>query len=184
MSATTRKTADERRTAVLEAARGHFADHGYHGASTEAIARDAGISQPYLFRLFGTKKDLFIASSSACLAATLSAFREAADGLSGPEALHAIGDRYRELLADRQMLKAQMQAYAAACDDPEIQATVRAGFGALVEFVERVSGEPPEVITSFFARGMLMNVFAALDVAHDDTPWGSRMLFACSVEAP
>ena len=62
MAATTRMTAQERRAAVLEAARDHFADHGYHGASTDAIARDAGISQPYLFRLFKTKKDLFIAA--------------------------------------------------------------------------------------------------------------------------
>ena len=58
----TRMTADERREAILEAARGEFASTGFHGTSTETIAERAGISQPYLFRLFGTKKELFIAS--------------------------------------------------------------------------------------------------------------------------
>jgi AcrR family transcriptional regulator len=179
MAATTRMTAQERRAAVLEAARDHFADHGYHGASTDAIARDAGISQPYLFRLFKTKKDLFIAAATACLSETLVAFQEAADGLSGQEALEAIGQRYRTLLSDRQMLKAQMQAYAAACDDVAIQEPVRAGYGALFEYVERVSGASTEVVTMFFAHGMLMNVFAALDLARSDAPWAARMLQSC-----
>ena len=57
-----RQTADERRTAVLAAAISEFARSGYAGTSTEAIAARAGISQPYLFRLFGTKKDLFVAT--------------------------------------------------------------------------------------------------------------------------
>src|ERR671932_68935 len=58
---TERKTADERRAEILEAARAEFADRGLDGASTDTIARRAGISQPYLFRLFGTKKELFVA---------------------------------------------------------------------------------------------------------------------------
>lgn len=180
MTTRTRKTAEERRTTVLAAARAHFADHGYHGASTEAIARDAGISQPYLFRLFGTKKGLFIAASGACLADTLAAFREAADGLTGADALMAMGARYGELLADRQMLKAQMQAYAAACDDADIRESVRAGYGAIVEYVERVSQAPADVVTVFFAKGMLMNVFAALDVGSDGAAWAERMVAACT----
>ncbi len=52
---TSRQTADERRTAVLAAAISEFALNGFAGTSTEAIAARAGISQPYLFRLFGTK---------------------------------------------------------------------------------------------------------------------------------
>ena len=59
---TTRKSATERRVDVLEPAREVFAEHGLSGASTDAIARKAGISQPYLFRLFGTKKELYLES--------------------------------------------------------------------------------------------------------------------------
>jgi AcrR family transcriptional regulator len=56
-----RKTADERREDILAVAMEHFGAGGYHGTSTENIAREAGISQPYLFRLFRTKRELFLA---------------------------------------------------------------------------------------------------------------------------
>ena len=58
MVAAERKTAEQRRDEILDAALVEFAERGLHGASTEAIARRAGISQPYVFRLFGTKKEL------------------------------------------------------------------------------------------------------------------------------
>src|SRR5437763_5882401 len=115
-----RKSAEERREAVLEAALEEFAARGLAGASTEAIARRAGISQPYVFRLFGTKKELFKAVVSRCFRETLEAFQRAAEGKRGEEALHAMGVAYTEkLLPDRTRLRVQMQSYA-SCDDPEI----------------------------------------------------------------
>ncbi|HKD95640.1 MAG TPA: helix-turn-helix domain-containing protein, partial [Gaiellaceae bacterium] len=91
---TTRSTAAERRDEVLDAAMIEFADHGFEGASTEDIARRAGISQPYLFRLFGTKKELFKATVSRCFRETLEMFQRAAEGKRGEEALHAIASAY------------------------------------------------------------------------------------------
>ena len=64
---TTRQTADERREAVLERRDARVRRKGLHGASTDDIARAAGISQPYLFRLFGTKKELYLATTSAAM---------------------------------------------------------------------------------------------------------------------
>src|SRR2546423_13958480 len=126
-----RKTAEERREAVLAAALEEFAAQGLHGASTDEIARRAGISQPYVFRLFGTKKDLYVAVTARCFRQTLEVFQRAAEGKRGEEALHAIGQAYGQLLAgDRTYLRAQMQAYA-ACDDPEVCAVVQNGFGDL-----------------------------------------------------
>lgn len=174
-----RQTADARRITVLAAARTHFASHGYHGASTDAIARDAGISQPYLFRLFRTKKDLFIATARGCMDETLAAFREAADGLTGPDALAAIGARYGQLLEDREMLNAQMQMYAAACTDPDIRQTARDGYGALFTYVERVSGASAVQVTAFFAQGMLFNVIAALELQSAGEAWATRMVDGC-----
>ena len=141
MSTTTRRsTAAARRDEVLDAAMIEFAERGFEGASTEDIARRAGISQPYLFRLFGTKKELFKASVARCLREALEMFQRAAEGKRGEEALKAIGEAYRQMLEeDRTRLRAQMQAYA-ACDDPEIREVVRAGFGDLVAYVRRVSG--------------------------------------------
>src|SRR5256885_8250792 len=138
-----RKTAEERREAVLAAALEEFAARGLHGGSTDEIARRAGISQPYVFRLFGTKKELFKAVVARCFRQTLEAFQRAAEGKRGEEALQAIGQAYRErLLPDEVMLRSQMQAYA-ACSDPDICEVVRAGFGDLHAYVERVSGLDP-----------------------------------------
>src|SRR6516225_5744338 len=131
---TERKTKDARRQEILDAALLEFAEGGLHGASTEDIARRAGISQPYVFRLFGTKKELFRAVTARCFRDTLEMMQRAAEGLRGHEALEAIGKAYTErLIHDPMRLRAQMQAYA-ACDDPDIRETVRQGFGDLVAY--------------------------------------------------
>jgi AcrR family transcriptional regulator len=175
-----RKTKEERREAVLEAALEEFGERGFHGASTEDIARGAGISQPYVFRLFGTKKELFTAVVTRCFRETLEMFQRAAEGLRGKEALEAMGNAYVErLLNDRVRLRVQMQAYV-ACDDPEICEVVRAGYGDLVAYAERVSGLPAKDISAFFAQGMLLNVFASMGLTGESTePWAARLLDAC-----
>src|SRR5205823_2574482 len=152
MAVSERKSATERRDEILEAALVEFAAHGLDGGSTEAIARAVGISQPYVFRLFGTKKQLFVATVERCLRGTLEIMHTASAGLTGEEALHAIGQAYSErLVNDPTYLRSQMQAYA-ACEDPEIREVVRRGYGDLVEYVERVSGLPSERVAHFFAK--------------------------------
>src|SRR3954451_4216125 len=120
MSTSTRLSAAERREDVIEAAMVEFAERGFEGTSTEDIARRAGISQPYLFRLFGTKKELFKATAARCLRETLEMFQRAAEGKRGEDALHAMAGAYVDQLlrGDRVRLRTQMQTYA-ACDDPE-----------------------------------------------------------------
>src|SRR5665213_3442949 len=95
-----RQTADERRTSVLRAAVAEFAKGGYAGTSTDAIAVRAEISQPYLFRLFRTKRELFIATMGLMHARIEESFRSAAAGLSGIEAMGAMGNAYKELLRE------------------------------------------------------------------------------------
>src|SRR2546430_17574977 len=122
---TQRKSADERREAVLDAALEEFAARGLDGGSTEAIAAKAGISQPYVFRLFGTKKELFKAVVSRCFRQTLERFQRAAEGKRGEGALEAMGKAYvEELLADRTFLRSQMEAYA-ACEGDGVRQVVR-----------------------------------------------------------
>ena len=174
---TERKTADERRQAVLDAALTEFGDHGFGGASTDTISRSAGISQPYLFRLFRTKKELFIAADDLCLEETYARFDAAAKGLQGEEALEAMGHAYKSMITeDPRRLKMQMQAYA-ACDDPEIAAVVRSGFGRLVALVES-KGADPERAMAFFAAGMLINVMALMGVLDGSEPWAVRFIEA------
>src|SRR5262245_9845429 len=177
MVVTERKSKEARREEILDAALGVFAEAGLHGASTEEIARRAGISQPYVFRLFGTKKELYLAVVTRCFRQTLELMQRAAEGKRGEEALKAIGQAYGEQLAtDRVYLRAQMQAYADS-EDPAVAAVVRGGFGDLVAYVERVSGLPVEDISRFFANGMLMTVLASMQAPAED--WGRRLLEGC-----
>ena len=179
MAIAERKSAEERREQVLEAALAEFAARGLEGGSTEAIAKAVGISQPYVFRLFGTKKELFIATVERCMSGTLEMFRQASAGLNGEEALQAIGEAYTERLAsDPTYLHSQMQAYAAS-DDPQIREVVRNGYGELVEYVERVSGQPSDRVSHFFAKGMLLNVIASLDLLGADDGWAQRLIEGC-----
>ncbi|HEX6664851.1 MAG TPA: TetR/AcrR family transcriptional regulator [Gaiellaceae bacterium] len=179
MVVTERKTAEARREEVLEAAMAEFAAHGLYGGSTEAIARAVGISQPYVFRLFGTKKELFMATTERCLRGTLEMMRTAAAGLKGEAVLEAIGEAYRQRLANPTYLHAQMQAYAAS-GDPEIREVVRKGYGEMVEYVERASGLPPDRVAHFFAKGMLLNVVASMDLLQADAGWAKRLIEGCS----
>jgi AcrR family transcriptional regulator len=181
VSTSERKTKDVRREEILDAALEEFAARGLHGASTEDIARRAGISQPYVFRLFGTKKELFKAVVARCFRQTLETFQRAAEGKRGEEALHAMGEAYVELLEnDRTRLRAQMQAYA-ACDDTEICAIARDGYGDLVAYVERVTALPPAEIIRFFATGMLLNVISSLNLQDHPEPWAERLVTVCKV---
>jgi AcrR family transcriptional regulator len=178
-SMTTRQTAEERREAVLAAAAEAFARNGLHGTSTEDIAKAAGISQPYLFRLFGTKKALFVATVERCMRDTLEIFRSASRGLRGEEALRSMGRAYEQLVtSDRTRLLGQLQAYA-ACDDPDVRTAIRRGYGELFGFVEAVADVPAETVSHWFAKGMLLNVIAAMDLSNDPEPWAVRLLAGC-----
>ena len=179
MAVSERKTATERRDEILEAALTEFAAHGLEGGSTETIARAVGISQPYVFRLFGTKKQLFMATVERCMRETLEMFHTASAALTGEDALHAIGEAYGERLAtDPTYLRAQMQSYAAS-DDAEIREVVRRGFGELVEYTERVSGLSSERVAHFFAKGMLLNVIASMDLMEANVGWAQRLIEGC-----
>jgi AcrR family transcriptional regulator len=179
MVAGTRSTAAERREAVIRAAQVAFARGGLHGTSTEEIAEAAGISQPYLFRLFGTKKKLVVATVERCLADTLEVFRTAAGGLRGEDALQAMGEAYVAMvIGDRTRLLMQMQAYA-ACDDADVREAMTIGYGRLHLFVETVSGLDQETVANWFARGMLLNVVAAMDLWGTREPWARRLIEGC-----
>ena len=168
----TRSTAQERRAELLAAALSEFAIGGLHGTSTEAIARRAGISHAYLFRLFGTKKQLFIACAHLCFRRLQETLAAAADGESPSERLASMGQAYREMLADRELPLSQMQLYA-ACSDPEIRDVARDGFERLVDEVGRLSGATGPQVQEFFAMGMLLNVAASMDspALGDSSSW-------------
>jgi AcrR family transcriptional regulator len=155
---------------VLVAAIAEFAVTGYHGTPTESIARRAGISQPYLFRLYGTKKELFLACVERCFDRTLEAFRSAGEGVPADDKFGAMGRAYLELLADRELLLFQLQTYAAA-DDEDIRAAARRRYEQLTESVASLAGVERERVLPFIGQGMLLNVAAALDLDPEGWTW-------------
>jgi len=158
-----RKSAEERREEITAIALRHFADGGYNGTSTEAIAREAGISQPYLFRLFRTKKELFLACSDRCFAQVAEVFRAAVEGVPEGERMMAMGNAYEQkLLPDRHALMFQMQAYSTA--EPEIRAHVRAGYIQLTAIAAELAGVARDDMWHFFAHGMMLNIVAMLEL--------------------
>jgi AcrR family transcriptional regulator len=178
-TATARQSAAERRDSILDAALIEFAERGLHGTSTEDIARRAGISQPYVFRLFGSKKKLFAAACARCMREVRQEMEAAAAGLAGEEALEAMGARYMRILeADPRRLRLQMHMYAAA-QEPEIREVARTGFGDLFTTTERISGADPERMTRFFAIGMLLNVVASMQLHDSGLAWAERLLEGC-----
>jgi AcrR family transcriptional regulator len=178
MKATTRISKEERRREIIEAAAREFAIGGIAGTPVEAIARRVGVSQPYLFQLFGTKKDLFIAAVQRAFERTVAVFRtaaaEAGEDAGPADILTQMGVAYQRLLDDRSLLLMQMQAYA-ACADEEIRDVVRDEMLRLVNFVQSASGAPEAAIREWLAYGMLMNVVAAMDLADVDADWARMM---------
>jgi AcrR family transcriptional regulator len=164
-----RMRAPDRREAVIGAGVREFATHGYAGTTTQSIAEQVGLSQPYLFRLFGTKKSMFLAvvqfGFERCWAALEGSARAAGAGTSD-EILEAMGRTLADLLVDGDLLRLQLQAYA-ACDDPEIRAVVQHEWRKLHQAVARWSGADDAALRAWFAEAMLLTVAAAVG---DPTP--------------
>ncbi len=165
-----RVPASERRNALIEAAVHEFAHGGLHGTPVDRIARRVGVAQPYVFSLFGSKRELFLAAVERGFELIAESFTEAAEAfdpaiaLPDTDVLTAMGNRYVELLeTHRDYLMLQHQAYA-ACDDGVIRARVRACYAGLVAHVERLSGADSERLDDFFRYGMWLNVAAAMGV--------------------
>ncbi|HET9718985.1 MAG TPA: TetR/AcrR family transcriptional regulator, partial [Solirubrobacteraceae bacterium] len=159
-----RVPAAERRDALISAAVHEFAHGGLHGTPVDKIARSVGVAQPYVFSLFGNKKELFLAAverSFEHIAATFTRAAEAFDpAIALPDAtvLQAMGNAYVEMVvADRDYLMIQHQAYA-ACDDETIRNHVRRCYAELVDHAQRLSGAGQEELDDFFRYGMWLNV--------------------------
>ena len=129
-----------------------FARRGYYGTPTTDVARGAGISQAYLFRLFPTKEELFV----ACVERTYRTVHDEFVKVSAPHAgdqeavMTAMGDRYNELLQSSDVLLCQLHGYA-ACQEPAIRVAVRDGYRELVELVQHLSGAADEEIQRFLS---------------------------------
>jgi AcrR family transcriptional regulator len=166
-----RVPAAERREELITAAVHEFAHGGLHGTPVERIARRVGVAQPYVFTLFGSKRELFLAALERSFERIAGAFeRAAAEYREGrapadcEDALEAMGLAYVDLLSsDRDYLMLQHQSYA-ACNDELVCARVRHCYAELVGLAQTLSGAENERIDDFFRHGMVLNVAATLGV--------------------
>src|SRR4051794_20367217 len=147
-TATKRKlsTAEERREAAILAASRVFAERGYHGTPTMEIAREAGISQAYLFRLFPTKAELFGAVVERCMQRLHDALARAADEAraKGAPVAPAMGAAYGRLLQDREQLLNELHAHAAAPSEPAVREVLRRGWADIYSLVAKESEASPQ----------------------------------------
>ena len=165
VSPTTRMKAADRRELILQAATAVFGAKTYVGTTTDEVARAAGVSQPYVVRLFGTKEKLFIEVIQRAYDRLISEFRQA---LPGP--VEGRGERmgmaYTGLLAERGMLPVIANSTALG-GEPEIGRVARAGFSDIWRFIRDEAGFTPEDTRTFIATGMLINTIVGLRLTGD-----------------
>jgi AcrR family transcriptional regulator len=162
-------TSAQRREQVIEAAIHEFAEYGYHAAKTAAIAKRAGISQPYVYALFDDKKALFIACQQRVREQIMDAFKSAWRPAGTPhQALAVLGANYLAVLANPDALRCQLQGHAASAD-PEIRRHMREGFIEVFDLVQRLTGADRAAVTAFMATGTLLNVSAVLELPDEYT---------------
>lgn len=154
-----RKTAAERREEILDAAVSEFAAQGLRGASVEGMAERVGVSQPYVYRLFGTKKDLFLAATGHVRERVLGTFREGAG--AGHDTLETMGQSYNLQLFRREEMMLMLQGFAAS-EDPEIREAMVSGFAEIWHFVQEAAGSSDDETWNFMAAGMMLTVDAAI----------------------
>ncbi|MFB4305652.1 TetR/AcrR family transcriptional regulator [Actinomadura sp. GTD37] len=156
-----RMSAAERRELAVRAAMAEFAHGGYDGTSTWMIARRVGVSQPYMFRLFPSKRALFLAAADRCFDDVEDVLRAAAGGRRGGDALAAMAEAWARLPRERPVLpRLQLKIYAIAIRDEDVRGLGRARWARLWRVIGDLSGEPAEEVARFLSDALLANVQA------------------------
>jgi AcrR family transcriptional regulator len=161
-----RLSAAERREKILEAAGQAFSRGGYAGTSTDAVALEAGVSQPYVVRMFGSKADLFLEVFDRAVRALLSAFAaELSDPATAarPDVWERLEVVYHALIADRSVLMVLLQGFSAAPSSPVIAEAARGFVSSLFTLLVTRTGCAPARAQQFIANGMLLNTLLAMD---------------------
>ncbi|AKU17452.1 TetR/AcrR family transcriptional regulator [Luteipulveratus mongoliensis] len=181
---TTRMSATDRREQLLDAAARAFARGGYAGTSTDAIAREAGVSQPYVVRTFGTKAELFtevLTRSCDAIVATFEGEMDRQTAAPDSEEYWAgLGQAYADLVADRDLLMVMTHGFLAS-SIPEVGAQSRASMAQIYRLLRDRTGCPPERAREFIAHGMLLNTLLAMEAPeHRDDDPALRELADCA----
>jgi AcrR family transcriptional regulator len=148
--------------AVLEAARAEFAEWGYHGATTAAIAKRADISQSYIYALFPSKKNLFIECQRWNQRQIMAIMDSAAAATDPAEARARIHQAYVEKIEHRHHFLFRLQATAAAASDTDIAEEVKRSFIEGFEKLLAVCGNDRQAVKDYIAVGIFSDVAMAI----------------------
>ena len=178
-----RLSSDERRAQIILAALTVFGSRGYEGATTDQVARVAGVSQPYVVRLFGTKENLFLATIEFAVERLLAVFRAAlaASDEGGERPVgKRIGEAYVDLIEVRGLHQTLAHAYLLG-SNPAIGAAARQGFARVWRFLRDEMGLDAEGARSFLAEGMLISTMIGLRIVDDygSDPQVTELFRAC-----
>jgi len=156
MTAGSRKTLEARKDELVAAAIREFAARGLDAASTAAIAKAVGISQPYLFKIWETKSHLFLAALDRVFTTVIATFETEAMGKPvSVETLTEVGNAYDRLSrVEMQML---LQGFA-ACDHAEVRDLVERRWMELIGALKKIAGTGGDPIQHFLGVGLLMTV--------------------------
>jgi TetR/AcrR family transcriptional regulator len=168
--------AEQRRPLVLAAAAEAFAEGGYAGTTTDDIARVAGVSQPYVVRMFGTKQALFLAAHHETMSRIEDGFRAAVTP-PGDNPMGALGCAYNDLIADRTLVRVMQHGFVAA-SDPALGPAMRARMLSIYRLVRELTGCSAQEASDFLARGMLINTLVSLDLPQhlDEDPTAAELM--------
>jgi AcrR family transcriptional regulator len=172
-----RMASDERRELVLKAATEVFGQRGYAGTTTDQVAAAAGVSQPYVVRIFGTKEKLFLAVLQRALDVMMVAFRRALSEEPELPIAQRMGRAYIDLLQDRGLLLSLMHGFVLGAD-PEIGRVARCGFLEVYKFLKAEAGLDSVEAAEFLAHGMLLNTLVGIRMTdeYDTNPDAREML--------
>jgi AcrR family transcriptional regulator len=160
----TRLSAADRREQILNAATAVFAERGYHGTTTDQVAQAAGISQPYVVRMFGTKQKLFLEVLQRALDLLFTAFRNAlTDPGDGTTVKGRLGGSFIDLVGTTGVHRTLLHAFVSG-NDPVIGAAAREGFVSIYRFLRDDAKFTPEEVESFLGGGMLISVLLGIEL--------------------
>jgi len=181
-----RMKSEDRRELVLTAATAVFGQNGYVGTTTDQVAKAAGVSQPYVVRMFGTKQALFLEVLERALAALLATFRSEL-ARSGTEPLKVrLGTAYAALSVDQTgLLLCLMHAFVLG-GDREIGPVARRGFLEVNDFLIDEAGFTQDEATQFLAYGMLMNTLVGIHMQNElgSNPRAQELMFCAFPDTP
>ncbi len=169
-------TAESRRPDIVDAALREFAGGGYRGTTVADVAREAGISSAYVFKLFAGKEQLFLAALESCFTQIAETLERGAVATAGDAdaKLDAMGAAYAGLIADRTLLLIQVHAQSVA-GVPGIGDALRAGLARVTRLAKDATGADDAAVQRFIAYGQLCHLIVTAGVADVPEDWARTL---------